>query len=562
MLLTVGARRRTTPTTTTTTTPNPEASNPDLTLPYAMPTAAPWNAPVPMVTPNYTGSGESAHPSVLDFQQINGGTWHGWRYWLAHTPYTGGNDDYENPAILVSQNGFHWQKPAGVRDPVYPMPATGFSSDTHLQYDPTADQLILLHRTTLDNINHTIYITRSSDGVTWPANPTAAALTQTGQPLSPALVRVAEGDWRLFALHRESRGLQVWTASSADGPWDGPFETVGASWSDGFWGWHLDVQHHSGQFWALVDRGPLYLGHPDGYRSATSADGYSWQMGGADFMSKTAGWDNVQLYRAAFLPHENGISHRLWYSAQCDVAGAQVWRSGYTIVPRSLWPASPGMPVAGTRSAYGTAVATDTPAVWWRMEGDHTATVEADVSGNGRVGTYWGAHVRASSLSGDSRWASRVYRGGLFRTHEAWMDTNTLTLEAVVRSLGGSGTRPLVSLWGSTGGWELRLVGSNLSVAHSDGTTIAGGTAPNGVTRHVAVVVNSGAVTLYVDGVSVASGTLPAVTLAADSRLAVGARWSGSSWAAVYSGALDEIAVYAEALSAARVLAHAQAVGP
>ena len=220
------------------------------------------------------------------------------------------------------------------------------------------------------------------------------------------------------------------------------------------------------------------------------------------------------------------------------------------------------MPVAGTRSAYGTAVATDTPAVWWRMEGDHTATVEADVSGNGRVGTYWGAHVRASSLSGDSRWASRVYRGGLFRTHEAWMDTNTLTLEAVVRSLGGSGTRPLVSLWGSTGGWELRLVGSNLSVAHSDGTTIAGGTAPNGVTRHVAVVVNSGAVTLYVDGVSVASGTLPAVTLAADSRLAVGARWSGSSWAAVYSGALDEIAVYAEALSAARVLAHAQAVGP
>lgn len=556
MLIVAGARRRTA-------SAAGGAADPDLPVPYTMPTAAPWNAPQPMVTPSYTGGGQSAHPSIVDFWAMHGiPSWRGWRYWLAHTPYDGGDDNYENPAILVSNNGHQWQKPAGVRDPIYPAPPTGFSSDTHLAYDPDADRLLMLHRTTLDRVNHTVYITGSPDGVTWPETPTDSQIPQNVQPLSPSLVRAAAGDWRLFALRRDNRVMQMWTATTPDGPWAGPVDTVGASRADGFWGWHLDVQYHSGQFWGLVDRGPLYLGNPDGYRAITSSDGLSWSTAG-DLMTKSvAGWDNAQLYRAATQPHEDGASHRLWYSAQGDVAGVQVWHTGYTIVPRSLWPTPLPVPVAGSGTGYGATVTPDAPSVWWRMDAAPSAAVEVDTSGNGRSGSYVGGHVRASSLSGDVGYSTRIGFGGhLLREHEAWMEQPAFTAEAIVQQAGTNGHQTIVSLWGATAGWTLEIFLGQLRWEHSSGVVVAAGGITAGTAYHVAVTVDdAGVVTLYRNGASVASGTVTMGAAPTDARMVAGARVT-PSLGSLLDGMLDEVAYYPAALPAARVLAHAQAAG-
>ena len=39
--------------------------------------------------------------------------WNGFRYWMAMTPFHGGNEDLENPCILASHDGFAWQEPTG-----------------------------------------------------------------------------------------------------------------------------------------------------------------------------------------------------------------------------------------------------------------------------------------------------------------------------------------------------------------------------------------------------------------------------------------------------------------
>ena len=48
-------------------------------------------------------------------------------------------------------------------------------------------------------------------------------------------------------------------------------------------------------------------------------------------------WDSGELYRTTFTRHENGTHFRVWYSAN----GPESWRTGYTELPRSLWPEPP-----------------------------------------------------------------------------------------------------------------------------------------------------------------------------------------------------------------------------
>lgn len=545
--------------------PDDPADDPDAVVPYEIPTSSPYNVPVANITPTYDGSGQSVHPSVIDFAQNGLGTWRGYRYWMAHTPYLSGNDDYENPAILVSQNGYHWRKPPGLtRDPVYPMPVTGFSSDTHLVYDPDADEIVMAHRTTLDSVNHTVYVNRSADGITWPEDPVVGlAMPPEGQPVSPAIVRVAAGDWRLFALARDTRNLRVWSGASPNGPWTGPIETAGASSSDGFWGWHLDVQYIGGVFYATVDRGPLYLGQPDGLVGATSLDGLSWELG-ANFMTKSAsGWDDAQIYRACIQPHENGTHFRVWYSAQSNDV-PEVWGTGLTHVLRSAWPTPAALPTAGVATDYGTAVTADTPSVWWRMGSDPLATAtEPDASGNSRTATFTGGYVRASTLSGDTGYSTRLWKGAAYRAREAWMDATTFSVDAVVRPRNVFGSWTILSLYGPTWGWTLKGNGSSLQLLHSDGTLVTVfGVLSASATRHVGVSVSGGTATLYLNGSAIGSGAFTVGTPTTDTRLAAGARWNGTQWADYLNGDVDEVAYYpGTALAAGRFLAHAQAAG-
>lgn len=133
------------------------------------------NAEKPLDVPTYEGSGQAMHPKVLYFKE----KWNGWAYWMSNTPYPYTNDRFENPSIVVSQDGKIWTVPHGLKNPVIPAPsdvaAGGHNSDPQLvmhgdtmemwyRYNPARKNIKF--RRADSNINQ-IYRVTSKNGVEW-----------------------------------------------------------------------------------------------------------------------------------------------------------------------------------------------------------------------------------------------------------------------------------------------------------------------------------------------------------------------------------------------------------
>lgn len=123
--------------------------------------------------PTYEKSNESTHPKVLYFDEpVNG-----YKYWLVSTPYPYNTAFYENPSIVVSNDGVHFKEPDGLKNPISGYPSKywdgSYYSDPFMLYDN--DHFELFYRKTLSNLNNVykesgynyIYMKTSSDGINW-----------------------------------------------------------------------------------------------------------------------------------------------------------------------------------------------------------------------------------------------------------------------------------------------------------------------------------------------------------------------------------------------------------
>lgn len=141
---------------------------------------------------------------------------------------------------------------------------------------------------------------------------------------------------------------------------------------------------------------------------------------------------------------------------------------------------------------------------------------------------------------------------------EAWVKPNIAftdgTLTAVLSCGQLAGNRSGWLVYQSSGGWNLRMYNQN------GGNTVAnvtGGSAPVvGTWYHLVVVYDGTNAKIYVNGVA-ATGTLgsPAFVPNTDGPLTIGARSDNGFY---YNGAVDEVAVYTNALSQADVTTHYQ----
>lgn len=307
-------------------------------IPYPLPTTPPWNVPTPAVTPTPDGTGQAVHPSVIDMHRHTGGhDWHGWRYWMAMTPYGGSNTLAENPCILASRDGYTWHIPLGVHNPVYPKPPEAlYQSDPHMVYDPDEDRLVLVCRGMIGGIQRT-YVGWSYDGSTWTDRiyiDLDGAEYQTG---SPALVW-RNGSWELYATGGNPAGVYRWTSTDLIN-WSTRTRLQGLDGVADIW--HLDVQHFDGQYWMTIDVGPMPDTTNDGLVAASSLDGLTWAAAAAPFMTKlpaeTSLWQSHQLYRSVTQP-KDATYLWLWYGGE---GPRHSWWTGLTQVPRSEWPAPP-----------------------------------------------------------------------------------------------------------------------------------------------------------------------------------------------------------------------------
>lgn len=308
------------------------AGHPD-TTPYAFPTSAPWNGGItgPTITPTDDGTGETIHPDVYDFGL--GKEWNGYRYWMASTAFFQADPKRENPHIHGSHDGYTWEVPAGLTNPIDPWPgaatndANWYNSDTDIEYEPNTATMIVYWREYKHTVHEIIWASTSTDGVVWsaPVNVLKSMTAGNDQIVSQSIVRVSATDWRMVTFDMNGGNVdRIWYADNPLGPFTNPVPLAYTGTPINFY--HGNIKYHDGKFWNLSQSsGREYPGY--------SVDGINWNIG-PWVLEGIAGTWQPALYRSTMTPHENGTHYRVWYTVHGDVHGRHV---GYTQIPRSFW---------------------------------------------------------------------------------------------------------------------------------------------------------------------------------------------------------------------------------
>lgn len=219
-------------------------------------------------------------------------------------------------------------------------------------------------------------------------------------------------------------------------------------------------------------------------------------------------------------------------------------------------------------SAYAAVVLADGPLAYWRLGEKAAATIAEDASGHARSGVYVDCTLdvpgaiagdvdTAASFDGERSSISVLdgfdFTGAAPFSVEAWVKPREVT----------TGFRHIVTQeWFAPGrqGFALLLDGGRLAferfVDGDNAKAIAPVPAPPVRYTHVVGVYDGQRVRLYLDGAEVAREDAPGDLPAHESSAVLGAAAPSFN---VVDGAIDEIAVYAGALTPERIAAHAMA---
>lgn len=225
---------------------------------------------------------------------------------------------------------------------------------------------------------------------------------------------------------------------------------------------------------------------------------------------------------------------------------------------------------AGTFHAYQNAVLADAPTHYWRL-GEASGTAAVDTSGNGRAATYYNSPILGEPSALTSAPGNKSMRSastGFLTANAAGTAPASFSIEVWIKTTTTGGGRILgfgnggTNQFSSTSDRQLYMNPSGKVVFGVGNATKTVATSPlsynNGAWHHVLGTFTGSALTLYVDGVQVA--TAVGVTTSYTGYWRAGAE-NLSSWptppnGSYFVGGLDELAVYGTALSAARVSAH------
>lgn len=262
----------------------------------------------------YDASGQAVHPDVVRGHRGATG------FWLAITPYPGGNVKYENPSLFRSTDATTWAPPIGLTNPVVLPDSNAYLSDPDMVAD-SDDHLWLYFRTVVAGQN-VIKVVRSNDGVSW-GGATQVIAVPSHQLVSPAVVRGApQAPWQMWSVNAGPLGCSapsttVERRTSSDGlGWGAPYAVDLVQ--PGQTIWHIDVQWipARSEYWAL------YNTYPNGWTCLTnslylarSADGKRWTT----YPSPVATAGVIPafkhlIYRSTFMTNPKATRVKLWMS--------------------------------------------------------------------------------------------------------------------------------------------------------------------------------------------------------------------------------------------------------
>ncbi|SEK60983.1 sialidase family protein [Nitrosovibrio tenuis] len=137
--------------------------------------------------------------------------WNGYRYWGIFTPFPSSDVQYENPCLVVSNDGWNWSVPAGVTNPLIPKPAVGNNMDTSLAQAPDGMTLYLIWSSQHDASGHSqVKVSESTNGISWSAPVSIVDLPEstgaTANTLYTPCVWFNGTNWKLIVHNRATAG--------------------------------------------------------------------------------------------------------------------------------------------------------------------------------------------------------------------------------------------------------------------------------------------------------------------------------------------------------------------
>lgn len=272
---------------------------------------------------------QATHPSVKFFPE----GWNGWRYWMAFTPYPGGNAAHEDPCISVSQDGKTWTTPAGFTNPLDDGPdASHYNADTELAISPDGTTLYCMWRYTDTTTRVVQFKVRSTtDGVNW--TPAVVALTHADYLIENYVSQTLVHDgtqWVMWGINIASNPNKLvrLTATDVTGPWSTATDCV-ATAGTGRDFWHVSVIRTADGYVALMNDTTVNLSGVDGdLYLMTSPDGVTWTNGLALF-ERPFGTEFTGLYRGTLVPTESGFD--VWFGGYNATSQWGIFRAQLSI---------------------------------------------------------------------------------------------------------------------------------------------------------------------------------------------------------------------------------------
>lgn len=318
------------------------------------------NAAEPLDLPTFDAPGKikgETHPDMLYFE--NG--WHGYKYFMGVTPNQNGNSQFENPYILVSNNGDDWELMPNLTAPLTGIkeePTPYHNCDEDLVYDETTDQIYLYYNWVDDgNPNAKAEVrlfiigydeTKGEFYSVSGETPICAVVTDKRYDALSTSIVVKDGKWEMWAIDTHKGQNFGWNSTNNEVEYR--TSNDGINWSDeisleatfsqpGYEHWHIDVQWvpeagDNGEYWAIY---PAWPAGGNSQRTwlffARSTDGQVWTTYEKPILSPRGGqyWDRNFIYRSTFLYEPENDLFRVWYaSGYTGNADPGAWAIGYT----------------------------------------------------------------------------------------------------------------------------------------------------------------------------------------------------------------------------------------
>ncbi|OFI06774.1 hypothetical protein CLOACE_07570 [Clostridium acetireducens DSM 10703] len=253
----------------------------------------------------YDKSNQSNHPKVIFVNK----PWNGYRYWMSYTPYPFSKSQFENPSIVVSNDGVNWIVPKGLRQPLISPPYDakfgGHYSDSNLVMNSNNNTMELWYRynkgTKMYNPDGSIdYIYRviSKDGINW----SKPQLVYSGKELciSPAII-YENNKYKMWYVTYMPR-IKIRYRESVNGVLWSNCKDINIKYDKDCYPWHIDVTKTEIGYEMLISN--YYKSFGNNILSYTlSKDGLNFNKTvDIIYPSKNINaWDNKMIYRSSLV---------------------------------------------------------------------------------------------------------------------------------------------------------------------------------------------------------------------------------------------------------------------